>query len=268
MSRNATRSGRKRRSLLPKEHGAWVQLLLPLLTALALGHPGVSALALTVGALAVFFAHEPVLVLLGHRGRRARDEERPRAKRLVFAMLGLAAVAGGVGLATSPWTVWPALLPVVVPAAFVVPLVRDRKERSTRGEVLAGLALSGASLPVGLAAGVALPVILTAWGLWAAVVVVETLAARGVLAMAKKRNPDPTLRRVSLGLGLLIQAGLAVLAVAGVVDVEVAVAFAPALLLAAAVNVLPVHAKQLMTVGILMLVGGLVTGGALLVGLA
>lgn len=260
-------SAASRRSLWPREHGAWVQLLLPLLTALILAEPSRSGVLLAIAALALFLAHEPLLVVLGHRGHRARRKEGARAGGLLLALVLCAGLAGVLGLVEAPSSVWASLAAPLVPAALVAPLVRKRRERSTPGEILAALALAGACLPVGLASGLAPAAAVTVWLLWCAVLVVETLAARGVLAMAKKRNPSRRLLHVSLALGAGVQAALAALALAGVLGPEVPLAFAPALIMALAVNVLPVHARQLAAIGIAMLLGGLVTSGVLVVGL-
>src|SRR5512137_367547 len=82
-------------SLLPREHGAWGQLAMPLLSGLALGRPGAAAILLTLGIVLAFLAHEPLLVVLGHRGKRVRDAAGDRAVRRL-AVLGLAAAASGV----------------------------------------------------------------------------------------------------------------------------------------------------------------------------
>ena len=63
------------RSLLPQEHGAWGQLAMPILSALALGAPSAAALLLTAATVLAFLAHEPWLVVLGHRGMRAKAED-------------------------------------------------------------------------------------------------------------------------------------------------------------------------------------------------
>src|SRR5512138_2855214 len=82
-------------SLLPREHGAWGQLAMPLVTGLALGRPGATALLLTAGVVLAFLAHEPLLVVLGQRGKRVKDALGVRAMRRL-AVLGAGAVACGV----------------------------------------------------------------------------------------------------------------------------------------------------------------------------
>jgi hypothetical protein len=56
-----------RRSLWPREHGAYAQLGAPLATAIAMQAPTIGALALASAACLAFLANEPLLVVLGHR---------------------------------------------------------------------------------------------------------------------------------------------------------------------------------------------------------
>jgi hypothetical protein len=104
------------RTLLPREHGAYGQLALPLVTALAMGRPGGAALALTLAAIAAFLLHQPVLLLATRRESRARDLART-ARRLERSLVGEnvlagalagqaapAAIAGGISPAMAGWT--------------------------------------------------------------------------------------------------------------------------------------------------------------------
>src|SRR5205823_6340503 len=68
-------------ALLPKEHGAYGQLLFPLITAMAVGRPGVAAWSFAAAAVCAFLAHEPLLLLLGQRGPCARRERQDDAVR-------------------------------------------------------------------------------------------------------------------------------------------------------------------------------------------
>ncbi len=104
------------RTLLPREHGAYVQLALPLVTALAMGRPGGAAVAFTGLAIAAFLLHQPILLLATRQEGRARDLargarrlERSLAGEIVLAavLAGLAvpvAIAGGVSTEIAGWT--------------------------------------------------------------------------------------------------------------------------------------------------------------------
>ncbi len=177
-----------RRSLAPREHGAYGQFALPLVTALAQGRPGLVSGLLVVGAVAAFVAHEPLLVLLGHRGARLREEVGPRARRVgtVALVLALGCGLGALALA-SPSVRLAAVVPVGL-TALLVPLVLRREEKTAVGELLAAAALSGASLPVAVAGGVPPVVAAIAWATWVAAFWASTASVRYLIARHKQRH--------------------------------------------------------------------------------
>jgi hypothetical protein len=105
-------SNATRRSLLPHEHGAYGQIALPLVCGLGMGRPGIAAALLSAGAFAGFLSYEPLLVATGNRGKRARDEDGARARRLAAELLSLAVLLSGGGFALASPT---ARLASVVP---------------------------------------------------------------------------------------------------------------------------------------------------------
>ncbi len=125
------------RSLLPKEHGAYGQLGLALVTAVALGRPTLAALALVVAFAATFVAHESLLVLVGHRGGRAQREDGPRARRLLAALLALGAANALVGRRRGGRSVVAVLALPAALALALAPIIARRRERSAAGGVLA-----------------------------------------------------------------------------------------------------------------------------------
>jgi len=194
------------RSLLPKEHGAYAELAVPMLAALAAGAPGASALLLAAGAWALFLAHEPALVLLGRRGERARTEHRERAV-IRLRILGLAGVVlGAPGLVLAPPVVRWASLAVAALAIVFAALVALGHERSTAGEVLAAIVLAGVAFPVGLACGIDLGVAARAWLVWSLGFVAVVIPARSI--GAARRLSTPVGIRV-LPAGLALGIGLA-----------------------------------------------------------
>ena len=110
-------AGEPKRFLWPREHGAWGQMAMPLVTGLALGRTGAAAWLLAVAASFAFLAHEPALVLLGSRGVRAAREDGPLARRLLLLLGGLAAGAGLAGAALAPE---PARLSLALPVALLL----------------------------------------------------------------------------------------------------------------------------------------------------
>lgn len=172
--------------ILPKEHGAYGQLLFPLGTALAIGRPGLAALTFTAAAFAAFAAHESLLVTLGQRGARASRELGAEARR-TFALFGtLAIVCGGAALALMPAIVRET---VAVPIAFGIVLgvmIVRRREHTTPGEVVSALAMSALALPVALASGATMAAALTCVLAYAAAFLVATLSVRAVILVTRK----------------------------------------------------------------------------------
>lgn len=167
--------------LFPREHGAYGQLLLPLGTALVLhGTPRLCTGLLALAACLLFWAHEPLLLLLGQRGTRQKREQGRRA-RWLLPLLVLATLLSLLGaLADSPQLVWLLLLPLGL-GLFVLPFVMVQKEKSTLPELLVALALSSWAVPLQASKGVALGPALHLWGTLGFLFCVAVLSVRGLL---------------------------------------------------------------------------------------
>lgn len=167
--------------MFPREHGAYGQLLFPLATALAIGRPGAAAFALTGASLALFVAHEPLLVLTGQRGARAARERRAEAWRWFLGFGIAAAVLGLTGMAVmSPGARVSLVLPIAFGAVLGV-VIAVQKEHTTGGEILSALTMASVSLPVALAARVADVTALTCALVYASAFVVATLSVRAMI---------------------------------------------------------------------------------------
>jgi hypothetical protein len=96
------RRERRRGLILPREHGAWGLLLVPLVTGagVALGENGrvVPILLLLTAALALFWLRTPLESLLGTSPMRAQTAEERRLVSLVIAALGAVAKLALVAL--------------------------------------------------------------------------------------------------------------------------------------------------------------------------
>ncbi len=139
---------------LPKEHGSWAMLAIPLLLGLAVApawHP--RALVLLLAVLAFFLVRYPLALLVKIRKRAAADKS---------ALVGWAVVYGGVAALSGGWLVlfqglgWLAPLGLVgaLLVLFHLWLVSRRQEMSLAGELvgITGLAL-GAPMAYYAAAG-------------------------------------------------------------------------------------------------------------------
>ncbi len=177
------------RSLAPKEHGAYGQLFLPLAAALAMAKPTPAAMALTAAGGLAFFAHEPLLIMLGHRGPKAKREDGARAKKRLVALGGAAAVAGAAGALLAPSLARASLIVPVALASIVMLFIVRRAEKTLTGEVVAATALASAALPVALASGVRPAIAMGALVAWSAAFSASTFAVRAVIAHAREAVP-------------------------------------------------------------------------------
>jgi len=130
------RRQRRHALILPREHGAWGLLLVPLVTSAGVafresGHV-VPLLLLLAAALALFWLRTPVESLLGMSAMRAQTNEELRAVAIVIA--GLAAVAA-LALGTLLWAgrnpdLW--LMGAAAAAAFIAQALLKKLGRSAR----------------------------------------------------------------------------------------------------------------------------------------
>ena len=201
--------------MIPKEHGAYGQLLFPLVSALLVARPAAAAFALAAAALAAFLSHESLLVLLGQRGTRATREQGGQARRWFAWLAGLALVFGAAGVRLAPHAARVALLVPLACGGLLAVWILRRRERTTAGELLTAVSLSSLALPVALAAGAPLPAALTCTLVFAVSFVVATVSVRAVIMWARHRAGTGT--RVTAALVAVGGvAALAVLARAGV----------------------------------------------------
>mgnify|MGYP003339875909 CR=1 FL=1 len=190
--------------LLPREHGAYAQLLFPLLCALLVGHPRLGAYLLAVAAAGAFLAHESLLVVLGQRGIRATREQGGDARRSLAIFGGTALVAGGAALVVLPAEALVALALPVVLAALVGAAVVAHRERSTGGEALVGLALASMAVPLTLAGEAPRLAAHTIFAVFSAVFVTATVGVRSMIGrVSKAGGPHPAVA-VVVPLGCLV----------------------------------------------------------------
>ncbi|BDG08762.1 YwiC-like family protein [Anaeromyxobacter paludicola] len=253
------------RSLFPREHGAYGQVLLPLVAGLAVGRPTVAAALLALAALTAFGAHEPLLVLAGLRGRRPAEEDRPRARVLLARLAGLTAALGLAGVALAPPEARVALAAPVVLGGGVVLLVASRREKTLAGEVVVAAALSSCGLPVALAGGATVRVALACWITWILGFAAATLAVQVILVRARTkggRDPGP----LHAALAAALAGAAAALAAGGALPWVVPAALAPMALASIVVCLARVPPKRLKELGWAMVGTSLVTLAVLLAG--
>jgi hypothetical protein len=219
--------------MIPREHGAYAELLFPMATVFLGGAPSGSTWLLAIGATACFFANEPLLVLFGQRGSRVRREDGDRAKRalLIFSLAALS--AGVAGLLLAPRSAQIAVgLPLLLGLALVMTAVQGL-ERSMFGEALAAGALSSVAIPLGFSAGLDPTPTLAVAMIWLVTSLLGTAVVRLTVTRTKAKTDDER-KQVQSKRALLILVCLVVVAVG------VAAPFAPRVglwVLAAAVPV-------------------------------
>jgi hypothetical protein len=229
-----------------------------MVAALASGRPGLASLLLSLSAWALFFAHEPALVLLGRRGPRARAEAGSRAWGRL-AMVGGAAVALGVAglLVASPAVRWSMLVPVALGATFAL-FVALGRERSGLGEVLAAEALAGVALPIAMSSGVSPLDAGRAGMVWALGLPAVVLPVRGI--GARRRSHDSAAAKLLPALGALVAA----VGLLGRLLVPFdLIALAPLLLTSVWLAAVPPNPRQLRRVGWSLVGSTLLTAGFL-----
>lgn len=240
------------RVLLPKEHGAYGQISLPLATAFGVAGLSSAGVLLSAAVLAGFLAHEPAAIILGFRGTRVKRERwAPAVVSLGVCLLVACAAALAAAIAIPTRVRWSLLVPAL-PAALLAGVMIAGREKTWYGEILAAVAFASVAVPIVLAAGapaanavaVAIPFTL--------LFVASTLAVRVVIVRVRggglPREATATRRAtLTLALGSIISIG-ALTAVEWLVP-TVLIASSPGLLMAAVVALRPPSPARLRSLG-------------------
>jgi len=236
-------------ALLPKEHGAYAELIFPLVTALVLGNRGLAPFLLASAAITTFLAHESFLLILGQRGNRARAQMGTRAAWIVAFLISIAVVTATLGLWYAPvGTLRTALLPLFS-IALLVPFILSHREKTLGGEFLVALIFASALIPVARSGGVGIKIAIVASGVWFVIFALQTLSVRAVKAHAKPDTGSNFLAFILVTLSLaLVVAGLLLLGMQGLSIIPTA-AISPAALAGLACVWLRVHPRHLRTLG-------------------
>ena len=253
-------------SMFPKEHGAYGQLLIPLITALSIGRPGPGALALAAAAIAAFFAHEPLLVLIGQRGPRAAREQHGRAVRWFALFATPAAALALVAFAWLPIAGRQALLVVAALGALLAMVIVAGWEHTPVGEILTAVVLSTLCVPVAAGSGASWFEAHTIAFVYAASFISATLCVHGVIAHTRK-PPAIGVRTVGIAAASLLVALVAQLAVRGYVAPVAPWAALPLCVGAIALAAFPPSARQLRVVGWTLVAGTTMTAVVLVAAL-
>jgi hypothetical protein len=255
-------------SLLPKEHGAYGQVVFPIVTAFGVAGMSMAGLLCALTVMAGFLAHEPCAVLLGHRGHRARRELRGAAIRWLGYCLIVGVASGSWALvAIDPAARWSLVLPVVAALPLMAAIIRGL-EKSWHAEVSASLAFAGAAVPISMAAGEPVTAAAAVAIPFAILFVASTLAVRVVIVRVRGGG-DPrataATRRAVLGFAAASTAALVVLTANHVIAASLLASSAPGLLVATAIALRPPAPTHLRTVGWTLVAASLVTAAIVVV---
>ena len=182
--------------MLPREHGAYSQMALPLVTALVIARAAQPAVFIALAVVCGFLAHEPLVVLRGGRGLRARRADGPRAA-IWFAMTATAMVAAGsAAIWVTPTTVrWSFLVPLI-PAAWVGASLLAQQEKRASAEIAVALAFALTAVPMCLAAGFSAATAVSVGAVFASVSVTGVLCVRAIV-LTKRGGGHPMASRAT-----------------------------------------------------------------------
>ncbi|HEX2444862.1 MAG TPA: YwiC-like family protein [Vicinamibacterales bacterium] len=238
--------------LVPKEHGAYGQLALPLLTSFAVAGVTTAAVLTAVAVVGGFLAHEPLLVMLGRRGGRVKRENGARAALWLAVTVTMTAVAGLAALSMMPQPVRRSLMLPLVPAVVLAATISGNREKTAAAEIAVALVFSFVAVPICLAAGGAVRIALGVATVFAVIFVAGTLAVRSLVLGARGGGNPQAARATRVAVVLLTTtagASLTTAAANAVLPWTTVLAAAPGVVVASWLAVFPPTATRLRTVG-------------------
>jgi len=238
--------------IFPREHGAYGQLAFPILTSFFVAGVSAAALLIAVSVVAGFLAHEPLLVLLGHRGARARRDLRRQAAAALLIEGTVAGLGGVLALSLAPAIVrWSSIVPLGAAALLAIAIALEHEKRAF-GEVAVALTFSSVAVPLCLAAGAPLRPALSVALAFAAIFVTATLAVRVVILRVRGGGNPRAERLTRVSVWIVSSAWLVSMAwtsARGLTSWATIAAAAPGVLGALWLSVRPPSPTSLRTVG-------------------
>jgi len=217
-----------------------------------------------------FFAHEPLLILLGMRGARVQREHRTRAGAWLAALVISAGSAAALAVCWLPASSLGALLVPAIPAIPLAIAIVAGKEKTWPAEICASLAFSGAAFPVAVAAGATIATAATIATVFALNFVLATLGVRAVI-LGARGGGDPAAvqytRRAVMALACVIPVALAIGFARGFLPWTAPVAAVPGITTALWLAATLPPASRLRRLGWALLGTSALTAGILIVGL-
>jgi hypothetical protein len=239
-------------SFFPKEHGAYGQMIFPLVTSMVVSGATAGSLLFAGAIVSGFLVHEPLLVLLGFRGPRARREAGSAALWWVVILTAVLIVMGASAVRwMEPRDRIAVILPLV-PAVYLFVAAASGKGKSIGAEVAVAIAFSLTAIPLSLLGEVpAVSGVMVALA-FATNFVLATLAIRVVIAKVRGGgNPAlvVTMRRSVYTLAILIPIAAALAVLRGVIPSLPLVALAPGIVVSLWIAITAPPPAKLRTVG-------------------
>jgi hypothetical protein len=244
------------KALLPKEHGAYGQLAFPVVTGVTLAGAQASSALVAVTVVAGFLLHEPLLIVLGHRGIRARREHGRAARAWLTTVAAVMLTAGLLAMRIVPPRQWWTLLVPAIPAALLFFAAAAGREKSAAAQVSAAVAFSLTVIPIGVPAGVPATASLVISSAFAVSFVLATLAVRVVILRVRAGGDRQASRRTArLVLVLATTTTVALSAAAGLADIPslAVAAFVPGVVTATLIAWSPPPPARLRSLGWLLI---------------
>jgi hypothetical protein len=173
-----------------------------MVTALAIGHPGIAAFAWAAASALAFLAHEPLMVLLGLRGAKASRDDRHRARWWLGVYLIGVALLGSVAVASMSRDARFAVSAPLLLGVLVAIVIGARREHTAWGEVLSAIVLASLAWPAALASGVPPVAARTCGVVFAGGYAAATLAVHAVIV--RTRRPPATAARITAMLASVV----------------------------------------------------------------
>jgi hypothetical protein len=199
--------------MLPREHGAYSQMALPLATTFLVCGVTLSAVLTGVAVVLGFLAHEPLMVLLGRRGVRVRNEAARRARTTLMILGAVIVAVGAAAVLLAPVRARPSFALPLIPATVVAVGVLRKQEKSGPAEIAVALAFSLAAAPIALTAGATVATALSIAVAFAVVFVSGVHAVRVAILKVRAGGNPRAVRNTRTALAALAAAALAGLAV-------------------------------------------------------
>jgi hypothetical protein len=238
--------------LLPKEHGAYAQLAVPLVTGISVTGPTVAGVCLIVAAAAAFAAHEPAVILLGRRGPRATRQHGRAAVRWLAAQVMLSVVSAAIAVGTMDAAArWSIAIPGVFALLVAATVLCDR-EKSWYGETAAAIAFAGLALPQTMAGGAPLASAAAVALPFALLFVTTSLAVRAVIVRVRgggDARAAAALRWSAFGVSVAGAAGLAWLTALELLPATTLFAASPGVAAVVTFHLWPLPAARLRAIG-------------------